>query len=73
MTCGQVVNKGRLVEARRLDVSGQLVTSVGLVVTPDLMPSFRLVAFYSLPSQEVVADSVWVDVASSCVGDVSQP
>ncbi|XP_051940569.1 complement C3-like, partial [Hippocampus zosterae] len=66
-----VVNKGRLVEARRLDVSGQLVTSVGLVVTPDLMPSFRLVAFYSLPSQEVVADSVWVDVASSCVGDLS--
>nr|XP_061792030.1 complement C3-like [Nerophis lumbriciformis] len=66
-----VVNKGQIVEAQRLAVTGQLVTSVGLVVTPDLMPSFRVVAFYSLPSQEVVADSIWVDVTPSCVGDLS--
>ncbi|XP_077379564.1 complement C3-like isoform X2 [Festucalex cinctus] len=66
-----VVNKGRLVEAKRLDVSGQLVTNVALPVTGDLMPSFRFVAFYSLPSQEVVADSILVDVTSSCVRDLS--
>ncbi|XP_061536079.1 complement C3b.1 [Phycodurus eques] len=66
-----VVNKGQIVEARRLDVSGQVVTSVSLTVTPDFMPSFRFVAFYSLPAEEVVADSIWVDVAPSCVGDLS--
>ncbi|XP_061686699.1 complement C3-like [Syngnathoides biaculeatus] len=66
-----VVNKGRIVQAQRLDVSGQLETSVSLTVTPDLMPSFRFVAFYSLPEKEVVADSIRVDVAPSCVGDLS--
>lgn len=66
-----VLNKGKISMAGRMDVTGQLVTSVGLTVTPDLIPSFRFVAFYSIPwerREEVVSDSIWVDVADSCVG-----
>ncbi|XP_028421447.1 complement C3 [Perca flavescens] len=66
-----VLNKGKIIVAKRVDVTGQLVTSVGVTVTPEMMPSFRFVAFYSIPwagMEEVVPDSIWVDVADSCVG-----
>lgn len=73
LTPSQVLNKGRIIAAERLDVTGQQVTSVGLTVTPEMMPSFRFVAFYSIPwteREEVVPDSIWVDVADSCAGGV---
>ncbi|KAF1394639.1 hypothetical protein PFLUV_G00003160 [Perca fluviatilis] len=66
-----VLNKGKIIVAERIDVTGQLETSVGVTVTPEMMPSFRFVAFYSIPwagMEEVVPDSIWVDVADSCVG-----
>uniref|UniRef100_A0A8D3BHY9 Complement component c3b, tandem duplicate 2 n=1 Tax=Scophthalmus maximus TaxID=52904 RepID=A0A8D3BHY9_SCOMX len=66
-----VLNKGKIIMAKRVDVAGQSLTSVGLAVTPEMMPSFRFVAFYSIPwvwREEVVSDSIWVDVADSCVG-----
>ncbi|XP_053711085.1 complement C3-like isoform X2 [Synchiropus splendidus] len=68
-----VMNKGTIISAKRVSVVGQQHASVGLMVTPDMMPSFRMVAFYSIPWQrreEVVSDSIWVDVAGSCVGDL---
>ncbi|XP_070684604.1 venom factor-like [Pempheris klunzingeri] len=69
-----VLNKGKIITAERVDVSGQLFTSVGLVVSPEMMPSFRFVAFYSIPwvgREEVVPDSIWVDVVDSCVGGLT--
>ncbi|XP_031732921.1 venom factor-like isoform X2 [Anarrhichthys ocellatus] len=66
-----VLSKGKIIVAERVEVTGQLVTGVGLTVTPEMMPSFRFVAFYGIPwegREEVVADSIWVDVADSCVG-----
>ncbi|TNM85383.1 hypothetical protein fugu_007654 [Takifugu bimaculatus] len=66
-----VLNKGQIITAERIDVTGQLLTSVKLTITPDMMPSFRFVAFYSIPwsgREEVVPDSIWVDVEDSCVG-----
>ncbi|XP_018528014.1 complement C3 isoform X2 [Lates calcarifer] len=66
-----VINKGKIISAERLDVTGQLLTGIPLTVTPDMMPSFRFVAYYSIPGsspEEVVSDSIWVDVADSCVG-----
>lgn len=68
-----MLNKGKIISAQHIGVKGQLITSVGLTVTREMMPSFRLVAFYSIPwanNEEVVSDSVWVDVADSCAGGV---
>ncbi|XP_053275525.1 complement C3 [Pleuronectes platessa] len=66
-----VLSKGKIVSAGRVDVTGQLLTAVAVVVRPEMMPSFRFVAFYSIPwvsREEVVSDSIWVDVVDSCVG-----
>ncbi|KAM4595769.1 complement C3-like [Fundulus diaphanus] len=66
-----VLNKGKIISAKRQDVTGQLMTSVVLLVTSEMMPSFRVVAFYSIPwtgREELVSDSVWIDVVDSCVG-----
>ncbi|KAJ3614154.1 hypothetical protein NHX12_017730 [Muraenolepis orangiensis] len=42
-----------------------------LRVTQEMKPSFRVVAYYTLPwlhSEEVVSDSIWVDLDDGCVG-----
>lgn len=68
-----MLNKGQITTAERINVTGQLVTSVELSITPEMMPSFRFVAYYSLPwsgREEVVPDSIWVDVEDSCAGGV---
>uniref|UniRef100_A0A8C2XLN8 Complement component c3b, tandem duplicate 2 n=1 Tax=Cyclopterus lumpus TaxID=8103 RepID=A0A8C2XLN8_CYCLU len=69
-----VLSKSKIIVAERVNVTGQRVTAIGLTVTPEMMPSFRFVAFYGIPwegREEVVSDSIWVDVADSCVGGVS--
>ncbi|XP_043971703.1 complement C3-like isoform X2 [Gambusia affinis] len=69
-----VLNKGKIVSAARQNVTGQLVTSVGLWVTADMRPSFRVVAFYTIPwsgLEELVSDSVWTDVVDGCVGGLT--
>ncbi|KAM9363777.1 venom factor-like [Symphorus nematophorus] len=69
-----VLNKGKIIVAKRLGVTGQVVSIINLMVTPEMMPSFRVVAFYSIPwmgQEEVVSDSIWVDVADSCVGKLT--
>lgn len=69
----QVLSKGKIISAERVDVRDRLMTTVGLTVTSAMLPSFRFVAFYTIPwteQEEVVSDSVWIDVADSCVGGV---
>ncbi|XP_052602753.1 complement C3 [Peromyscus californicus insignis] len=68
-----VMNKGKLLMAgRQVREPGQDLVVLSLPITPDFIPSFRLVAYYTLVGasgqREVVADSVWVDVKDSCVG-----
>lgn len=68
-----MLNKGKIITAERVSVAGQLLTNVGLTITPEMMPSFRFVAYYSIPwtgGEEVVPDSIWVDVEDSCAGGV---
>lgn len=70
-----MLNKGRIIRAGRVSVVEQEVTNVPLLVTSEMLPAFRFVAYYVLPwlyRVEVVADSVSVDVESGCVGSVSQ-
>uniref|UniRef100_A0A8C9QDB5 Complement C3 n=1 Tax=Spermophilus dauricus TaxID=99837 RepID=A0A8C9QDB5_SPEDA len=68
-----ILNKGKLLKAgRQAREPGQDLVVLPLSITADFIPSFRLVAYYTLMgasgNREVVADSVWVDVKDSCVG-----
>lgn len=47
----------------------QLISDT-VVVTKDMLPSFRIVAYYHTNENEVVSDSVWVDVKDTCMGSV---
>ncbi|KAL1250603.1 hypothetical protein QQF64_018399 [Cirrhinus molitorella] len=68
-----ILNKGKIITAARVNVEYQGVINFPLLVTTEMLPSFRLVAYYMLPWQlnaEVVADSVFVDVEDQCVGSL---
>lgn len=76
-TCSpQIMNKGKILKVGRQErESGQDLVVLPLTITSDFIPSFRLVAYYTVfgssGQREVVADSVWVDVKDSCMGTVS--
>ncbi|KAL4604952.1 complement C3 [Arapaima gigas] len=64
-----VVNKGQIILAnRQTRQRGQSLVTLTLPVTKDMVPSFRFVAYYHLGSDQVVSDSVWVDVRDTCMG-----
>ncbi|XP_040484208.1 complement C3-like [Ursus maritimus] len=66
-----VLSKGRIVHAKRQSKSDHTIATID--VTSEMLPSFRILAFYLLPrgtgqDPELVADSVWVDVNDRCMG-----
>uniref|UniRef100_A0ACB8ENG2 Uncharacterized protein n=1 Tax=Sphaerodactylus townsendi TaxID=933632 RepID=A0ACB8ENG2_9SAUR len=63
MTKGKIFKTGRQIKAR-----GQNLVTMTLPITPDLIPSFRIVAYFQRGNSEIVADSVWVDVKDTCMG-----
>uniref|UniRef100_A0A8C7E3Y2 Anaphylatoxin-like domain-containing protein n=1 Tax=Naja naja TaxID=35670 RepID=A0A8C7E3Y2_NAJNA len=63
LTKGKIFKVGR--QPRR---DGQNLVTMNLHITPDLIPSFRFVAYYQVGNNEIVADSVWVDVKDTCMG-----
>ncbi|XP_024291842.1 complement C3 [Oncorhynchus tshawytscha] len=67
-----VVSKGRIIEMGKWNSKDKALLKETLKVTPDMLPSFRLVAFYIVPLQgyDVVADSLWVDVEDQCMGQL---
>uniref|UniRef100_A0A8C0HFW7 Anaphylatoxin-like domain-containing protein n=1 Tax=Chelonoidis abingdonii TaxID=106734 RepID=A0A8C0HFW7_CHEAB len=66
-----ILNKGKIVRAgRQARQAGQTLVTMFLPITPDLIPSFRIVAYYQVGQKEIVADSVWLDVQDSCMGTV---
>ncbi|XP_019600514.2 complement C3 isoform X1 [Rhinolophus sinicus] len=69
-----VLSKGQIVCAKhQLKSQGSVYTSTTIDVTSEMMPSFRVLAFYLLPrgtgqDPELVADSIWIDVNDKCMG-----
>uniref|UniRef100_A0AAY4BSU8 Anaphylatoxin-like domain-containing protein n=1 Tax=Denticeps clupeoides TaxID=299321 RepID=A0AAY4BSU8_9TELE len=63
-----VMNRGLIVRAERFKREGQSLVTLSLPVTKDMVPSFRIIAYYHVGSSEVVSDSVWVDVKDTCLG-----
>ncbi|XP_051558227.1 complement C3-like [Myxocyprinus asiaticus] len=63
-----VISKGRIVSFHRFKGSGNVLIALPMTVTKDMVPSFRIVAYYHVDSSEVVSDSVWVDVKDTCMG-----
>uniref|UniRef100_A0A8C4NSU3 Anaphylatoxin-like domain-containing protein n=1 Tax=Dicentrarchus labrax TaxID=13489 RepID=A0A8C4NSU3_DICLA len=59
---GQLVSYGRY-------KTEQLI-SMMVPITKEMLPSFRILAYYHTNDNEVVSDSVWVDVEDSCMGSV---
>ncbi|XP_050950691.1 LOW QUALITY PROTEIN: complement C3-like [Labeo rohita] len=69
-----VLNKGNIIHAGRISVTHLDVINIPLLVTSEMLPAFRFVAYYIVPWEqpaEVVADSVFVDVEDRCVGSLS--
>ncbi|XP_016045038.1 complement C3 [Erinaceus europaeus] len=69
-----VLSKGQIVYAKhQLKSQGSVYTSAIIDVTSEMLPSFRILAFYLLPKgrgqdPELVADSLWIDVVDRCMG-----
>ncbi|XP_034095065.1 complement C3-like [Gymnodraco acuticeps] len=65
-----IMSRGQLVQGSRYKTSGQVLISLIVPITKDMLPSFRIIAYYHTNGNEVVSDSVWVDVKDSCMGSL---
>lgn len=63
-----ILSKGRTLRVERVQRTEN--TNVMVRFSEDLVPAFRLIAYYFTKDQKVVADSVWVDVKDVCKGKV---
>ncbi|XP_059198913.1 complement C3-like isoform X2 [Centropristis striata] len=64
-----ILSRGQLVKSGRYNTKGEVLISLIIPVTKEMLPSFRIVAYYHTDN-EVVSDSVWVDVKDSCMGSL---
>ncbi|KAM8771716.1 complement C3-like isoform 2-T3 [Acanthopagrus schlegelii] len=65
-----ILSRGRLVKNGRYTSKAQVLISMTEVITKEMLPSFRIIAYYHTDDNEVVSDSVWVDVKDSCMGSL---
>ncbi|CAM4693285.1 complement C3-like [Caretta caretta] len=64
-----ILNKGKISHVgRQARQEDQNPVTMSLPITPDLIPSFRIVAYYQVGNSEIVADSVWLDIKDTCMG-----
>nr|XP_023688415.1 A.superbus venom factor 1-like [Paramormyrops kingsleyae] len=66
-----VVSKGQVIQASKWRVEkGSYTMKQKLSVTKDMLPSFRLIAYGTLPivNYAILSDSVWVDMEDTCEG-----
>ncbi|KAI1886574.1 hypothetical protein AGOR_G00197210 [Albula goreensis] len=63
-----IMSKGQIIHVDRYErLKGQSLVTLSLPVTKEMVPSFRFLAYYHV-GNEVVSDSVWVDVKDTCMG-----
>nr|XP_043883850.1 complement C3-like [Solea senegalensis] len=65
-----ILSRGQLIQHGRYRTRGQVIISLTIPITKDMLPSFRIIAYYHPNDNEVVSDSVWVDVKDSCMGSL---
>ncbi|XP_077065348.1 complement C4-like [Siphateles boraxobius] len=61
-----IVSRGMLRTASSV-ASGSAV-KISIQISPDMIPSFRVIAFYYDTDGDIIADSVWVDIEGRCEG-----
>ncbi|KAJ7985263.1 hypothetical protein DPEC_G00350260 [Dallia pectoralis] len=62
------LSRGQLVKVGRFKRQGNALVTLSIPVSKEMLPSFRIVAYYHVGTADLVADSVWVDVKVSCMG-----
>ncbi|XP_044201967.1 complement C3-like [Thunnus albacares] len=65
-----ILSRGQLVRHGHHRSKGHTVFSWSFPITKEMLPSFRIIAFYHTDDNEVVSDSVWVDVKDTCMGSL---
>nr|XP_043871929.1 complement C3-like isoform X2 [Solea senegalensis] len=65
-----ILSRGQLIQHGRYRTRGQVMISPIVPITKDMLPSFRIIAYYHPNDNEVVSDSVWLDVKDSCMGSL---
>nr|XP_046262998.1 complement C3-like isoform X2 [Scatophagus argus] len=63
-----IMSRGQLVKYGQYETGAMI--SMTLIITKEMLPSFRIIAYCLTNDNEVVADSVWVDVKDSCMGSL---
>lgn len=64
----QILSRGMLRSASTV-ASGSVV-KIPIRISPEMIPSFRVIAYYYDTNGDVIANSVWVDVEDKCEGKV---
>ncbi|XP_032389036.1 complement C3 isoform X2 [Etheostoma spectabile] len=65
-----ILSRGQLVKHGRYRNTGQMLMSMIVTITKNMLPSFRIIVYYHPNDNEVVSDSVWVDAEDSCMGSL---
>ncbi|KAI5088906.1 complement component c3b, tandem duplicate 1 precursor, partial [Silurus meridionalis] len=68
-----VLNKGKIIRAGKVNLSKYNAAKFSLLLTPEMVPAFRFVAYYILPLQhdvDLMADSLLVNAKSQCLGSL---
>ncbi|XP_038850139.1 complement C3-like [Salvelinus namaycush] len=64
------LSRGQLVKVGRFKRQGNTLVTLSVPVSKEMLPSFRIVAYYHVGAADLVADSVWVDIKVSCMGSL---
>ncbi|XP_067294105.1 complement C5 [Pseudorasbora parva] len=66
----QIISRGKVVQFATVKRVSEKIQSLNIKITPDMVPSARLLVYYVLYGEEkaeLVADSAWIDVKAKCV------